>query len=60
MYKLWESLKEAKKYRWVELSHSLNNDSPFWAGIPEGSVELGTTCFDWGNEMLECRIQTFK
>ncbi|MCI8741855.1 MAG: cyclase family protein, partial [Lachnospiraceae bacterium] len=25
MYKLWEALKEARKYRWVELSHSLNN-----------------------------------
>lgn len=60
MYKLWEALKEAKKYRWVELSHSLNNDSPYWAGIPEGSVELSRTCFDWGNEMLECLIQTFK
>ena len=60
MYKLWEALKEARKYRWVELSHSLNNQSPYWAGIPEGSVELGTTCFDWGNEMLDCLIQTFK
>ncbi len=60
MYKLWEALKEAKKYRWVELSHSLNNDSPYWAGIPEGSVELGRTCYDWGNEMLDCLIQTFK
>lgn len=60
MYKLWETLKEAKKYRWVELSHSLNNESPYWSGIPEGSVELAKTCFDWGNEMLECLIQTFK
>ena len=60
MYKLWEALKEAKKYRWVELSHSLNNDSPYWAGIPEGSVELGPVCYDWGNEMLDCLIQTFK
>ena len=60
MYKLWEALKEARKYRWVELSHSLNNQSPYWAGIPEGAVELGTTCFDWGNEMLDCLIQTFK
>ena len=60
MYKLWEALKEAKKYRWVELSHPLSNDSPYWAGIPEGSVELGTVCYDWGNEMLDCLIQTFK
>ena len=60
MYKLWNALEEAKKLRVVELSHSLNNDSPFWAGIPEGSVELCKTVFDWGNPMLECLIQTFK
>ena len=60
MYKLWETLTDLKKYRWVELSHSLNNSSPYWAGIPEGSVELSKTCFDWGNPMLECLIQTFK
>ena len=60
MYKLWDALESAKKLRWVELSHSMNNDSPFWSGIPEGSVELGKTVFDWGNPMLECRIQTFK
>lgn len=60
MYSLWQALEEAKKYRWVELSHSLNGDSPYWAGIPEGSVELAKICFDWGNEMLDCLIQTFK
>jgi len=60
MYKLWENLNELKKYRWVELSHSLNNDSPYWAGIPEGSVELCKVCYDWGNPMLDCQIHTFK
>ena len=60
MYQLWESLEKMKQLKWVELSHSLNNDSPYWAGIPEGSVELGKVVFDWGNPMLECRIQTFK
>lgn len=60
MYQLWEALKTAKNYRWVELSHSMNNDSPYWAGIPEGTVELAKMCFDWGNPMLECLIQTFK
>ncbi|WP_405378318.1 cyclase family protein [Phascolarctobacterium sp.] len=61
-YKLWNVLNELQsdEYEWVELSHSLNNESPFWAGIPEGSVELGKTVFDWGNPMLECLIQTFK
>ena len=60
MYKLWQALEESKNYKWVELSHPLNNESPFWSGIPEGSVELGKTVFDWGNPMLECLIQTFK
>lgn len=60
MSKLWDALKEAKNYKWVELSHSLNNDSPYWAGIPRGSVELAKTCWDWGNPDLECLIQTFK
>ncbi|MBQ8813595.1 MAG: cyclase family protein [Lachnospiraceae bacterium] len=60
MYKLWNALAAAKNYKWVELSHSLNNDSPYWAGIPEGSVELGPVCYDWGNPMLDCLIQTFK
>ena len=60
MYKLWNTLNDMKQYRWVELSHSLNNTSPYWAGIPEGSVELARTVFDWGNPMLDCLIQTFK
>lgn len=60
MYKLWNALAAAKNYKWVELSHSLNNDSPYWAGIPEGSVEIGKVVFDWGNPMLDCLIQTFK
>ncbi len=60
MYQLWDSLEKMKKLKWVELSHSLNNDSPYWSGIPKGSVELGKVVFDWGNPMLECRIQTFK
>ena len=60
MHILWSSLKQVKKLRLVELSHSLNNDSPYWSGIPDGSVELSKTVFDWGNPMLECLIQTFK
>ena len=60
MYKLWEALEATKNYKLVDLTHSLNNDSPYWAGIPDGSVELSNTVFDWGNPMLECRIQTFK
>ena len=43
MYELWNALKKAQDYRWVGLTHPLDNDSPFWAGIPEGSVELCKT-----------------
>ena len=60
MYELWQALERARGYKWVELSHPLNNDSPYWAGIPEGSVELSKTVYDWGNPMLDCLIQTFK
>ncbi len=60
MYELWNALKKAQDYRWVELTHPLDNDSPYWAGIPEGSVELCKTVYDWGNPMLDCLIQTFK
>ena len=60
MYKLWDVLSDLKKYRLVDLTHTMDNDSPYWAGIPEGSVELGKVVFDWGNPMLDCQIQTFK
>ena len=60
MYELWTALERAKGYKWVELSHPLDNDSPYWAGIPEGSVELSKTVYDWGQPMLDCLIQTFK
>ena len=60
MYELWQALERAKQYKWMELSHPLRNDSPYWAGIPEGSVELSKTVYDWGNLMLDCLIQTFK
>ncbi len=60
MYPLWEQLNQLKAYRWVELSHPLTNNSPYWSGIPEGAVELSRTIYDWGNPMLECEIQSFK
>ena len=60
-YKLWDLADDLKNsFEWVELSHEMSNDSPYWAGIPEGSVELSKTVFDWGNPMLECLIQSFK
>ncbi len=59
-YKLWSALESAKKLKWVDLTHPLTSESPYWAGIPAGSVQLAKTVFDWGNPMLECLIQTFK
>ena len=60
MYQLWKALEKAKGYRWVDLTHPLDNSSPYWAGIPEGAVELSKTVYDWGQPMLDCLIQTFK
>ena len=60
MYKLWDGLKKVQQMRWIELSHPLDNDSPYWSGIPEGSVELSKTVYDWGMPQLDCLIQTFK
>jgi len=57
---LWKNLEELKSCRWVELSHLMDNTSPYWSGIPEGAAELGNVLFDWGNPMLECQIQQFK
>ena len=60
MYELWNTLGSLKDKKWVELSHLMDNDSPYWSGIPDGSVELGKVVFDWGNPMLECQIQSFR
>ena len=60
MYKLWDALERAKRMKWVDLTHPMDNTSPYWSGIPEGSAELSKTVFDWGTPMLECLIQTFK
>lgn len=60
MYSLWNALDKAKKLRWIDLSHPLDNESPYWSGIPEGAVELSKTVYNWGEPMLDCLIQTFK
>ena len=58
MVSLWEALGKAKEYRWVDLTHELENDSPYWSGIPSGSVELGKQVMDYAEMGFE--IQTFK
>lgn len=59
-YPLWNAWEKARQLRWIELSHPLTNDSPYWSGIPDGSVELSKTVYDWGMPQLDCLIQTFK
>lgn len=60
MHQLWQELEKLKSYRWVDLSHSMNNDSPRWTGLEGDVLELGKVVYDWGNPILECQIQTFK
>lgn len=55
---LWGMLEELKRCEWVELSHPLDNKSPYWEGIPEGSVELAKTVVDF--DEMNLHIQTFK
>ena len=57
---LWGDLDKLKKCHWVELSHPLTNESPYWGGMPDGVVELCNTVFDYEEEILSCRIQTYK
>lgn len=52
---LWNLLQQLKSdYEWVELSHRLNNDSPYWSGMPEGSVEIGKTVFGL---IMSCKFE---
>lgn len=59
MSNLWNDLKKWKNYKWIELSHSLNDESPYWSGMPEGVREIGKTVYDFDQE-LRLKIQTFK
>lgn len=55
---LWEKLEQVKKYRWVDLTHTLTNQSPYWDGIPNGSVALCEVAVPF--EAMDLEIQTFK
>lgn len=57
---LWDTLNTLKNGTWVELSHPLTNESPYWGGMPDGVVDLCNTVFDYDEEILSCRIQTYK
>ena len=57
---LWPELKKLQQGTWVDPHSPAYDDTPYWAGIPEGSVELCKTVFDYDEEMLSCRIHTYK
>lgn len=56
--RLWNLLETLKQYTWVDLSHELTNDSPYWSGMPEGVLELNKTIIDFPE--MNLNIQTFK
>ena len=57
---LWEKIDEVKKLHWVDVTHPLNNESPYWSGAPEGSRELCKVVFDYDEPLLSCQIHTYK
>lgn len=58
---LWKLLDDLKDLEWIELSHILTNESPFWDGIPKGAVELGTVLVNYDYiEGMPLQIQSFK
>ncbi|WP_100487255.1 cyclase family protein [Sporolactobacillus pectinivorans] len=59
MSNLWNEVERLKDFRWIDLSHGLNDESPYWGGMPDGVREIGKTVYDYDQE-LRLRIQTFK
>ncbi len=55
---LWNELEKIKSYKWVDLTHPLNNDSPFWSGMPKDVLSLGDTAVSF--DEMNLWIQTFK
>ena len=47
-----------KEHEWIELSHELTNESPYWQGMPKDVVNLNNTIIDYSD--MNLRIQTFK
>lgn len=47
MSSLWPVLEQLKQHRWVELSHELTEDSPYWEGMPDGCVDLNSVLMDF-------------
>lgn len=57
-YELWDIADKLKEKPIIELSHPLDNTSPYWDGMPDGVVSLAETLIDY--DEMDLRIQTFK
>lgn len=44
---LWPLLEQLKQHRWVELSHSLDENTPYWEDMPDGAVDLNRIIMDF-------------
>ncbi len=57
---LWPLLEQLKSYKWVDLSHPLTEESPYWSGMPDGAVNLNQVVVDFDSEYnLQCMVHTF-
>ncbi len=54
---LWQTLEELKKKKWVDLTHPLDNASPYWDGMPDGVLSLADVAVPY--ESMNLCIQTF-
>lgn len=55
---LWQELAKLKQHTWVDLTHPLTEDSPYWEGMPKGVVDLNQTAVTF--EEMNLWIQTQK
>ena len=57
-HNLWKLLETLKENEWVDLTHKLTNNSPYWGGMPDGVLELNKTVIDFPE--MNLNIQTHK
>lgn len=57
-HNLWKLLETLKENEWVDLTHKLTNNSPYWGGMPDGVLELNRTVIDFPE--MNLNIQTHK
>ena len=58
MSRVQELMAELKEHEWIELSHELDENSPYWEGFPEGCIELNKSIIGWGElDGMEFQVQ---